>query len=74
MQYYSIANGMIVGSRDSSVGIATSYRLDSRGLIPGKGTDSRKTLGPTQPPIQWVPTVIFLGVKWPESEADHSAF
>jgi hypothetical protein len=29
-------------------------------------------LGPTQPPIQWVPGALSLGVKWPGCEADHS--
>jgi hypothetical protein len=29
-------------------------------------------LGPTQPPIQWVPGALSLGVKWPGREADHS--
>jgi hypothetical protein len=33
---------------------------------------SRSALGPTQPPIQWVPTALSLGVQWPGSEADHS--
>jgi hypothetical protein len=31
-----------------------------------------KNLGPTQPPIQWVPGALSLGVKWPGREADHS--
>jgi hypothetical protein len=35
-------------------------------------TASRTALGPTQPPIQWVPWVLFLGVKRPGREADHS--
>jgi len=35
-------------------------------------TVSRQALGPTQPPIQWVPGYISLGVKWPMREADHS--
>jgi len=30
-------------------------------------TGSRPVLGPTQPPIQWVPEV-----KWPGRETDHS--
>jgi hypothetical protein len=35
-------------------------------------TMSRTVLGPTQPPIQWVPGALSLGVKWPGHEADHS--
>jgi hypothetical protein len=33
---------------------------------------SRLVLGPTQPPIQWVPGVLSPGVKRPEREADYS--
>jgi hypothetical protein len=36
-------------------------------------TASRPALGPTQPPIQWVPEALSLEVKWPEREADHSS-
>jgi hypothetical protein len=35
-------------------------------------TASRTVLGATQPSIQWVPGALSLGVKRPESEADHS--
>jgi hypothetical protein len=35
-------------------------------------TASRTALGPTQPPIQWVPGTLSLGVKRPGREADHS--
>jgi hypothetical protein len=35
-------------------------------------TSSRKALVPTQPPIQWVPRAISLGLKQPWREADHS--
>jgi hypothetical protein len=48
--------------------------FDSRG---GLGiflftTASRTALGPTQPPIQWAPGALFLMVKRPGREADHS--
>ena len=29
-------------------------------------------MGPTQPPIQWVPAAVSVGIKRPKSEADHS--
>jgi hypothetical protein len=35
-------------------------------------TMSRMVLGPTQPPIQWMPGSLSLGVKWLRHEADHS--
>jgi hypothetical protein len=35
-------------------------------------TASRTILGPTQPPIQWLPGALSLGVNRPVREADHS--
>jgi hypothetical protein len=63
--------------RDDSVGIATGYGLDARGLIPGRGKvffsiTSEQALEPTQRPVQWVPRALSAGVKRPEREADHS--
>ena len=57
-QHFSSYNGNSVG-RDSSVGIATRYRLDGTRIKSWWGRDfphlSRPALGPSQPPIRWVP-------------------
>jgi hypothetical protein len=60
--------------QNSSVGIATGYGLDDRGVgvrVPVGSrifsTSSRPALGLTHPPIEWVP-----GALSPGREADHS--
>jgi hypothetical protein len=35
-------------------------------------TAFRTAPGPNQPPIQWVPEALSLGLKWPGDEANHS--
>jgi hypothetical protein len=41
-------------------------------INPHHTTASRMALGPTQPPLQWVPGALSLGVKRPGRETDHS--
>jgi hypothetical protein len=69
------------GGRDSSVGITLGYGLDNRGsrvrFPAGAGNFSlhhhvQNGSGTTQPPIQWVPGGLSLGVKRPGREAGHS--
>jgi hypothetical protein len=59
-------------SRGSSVSIVTDYGLDDRGsrFDPRQrqrifllASASKPALGPTQPPVQWVPGVLSPGVK-----------
>jgi hypothetical protein len=60
-------------SRDSSVGIATSYRLDDRGFESSSSPGRVKNfLFSTQPPTQRVPGALSPELKRPGSEADHS--
>ena len=56
---FLITGTLLSRGRDSSVGIATHYGLDGPGIESRWGRDfphpSRPALGPTQPPVQWVP-------------------
>jgi hypothetical protein len=55
---YIILIPYIMDGPGSSVGIATDYWLDGPGSNPGGDEifrPSRPVLGPTQPPVQWVP-------------------
>jgi hypothetical protein len=54
-------------SRDSSVGIATGYRLDGWARDVSLLHSIQTVWGPIRPPIQWVP-----GVKRPDRGADYS--
>jgi hypothetical protein len=58
---------------NSSVGYSDG--LDGPGSIPGRrkillfSPTARSALGPTQPPVQWVPAALSPGVKRPGREA-----
>jgi hypothetical protein len=68
-------------SWDSSIGTALGYGLDDRmvGVPFTTGAENslfdtltRPALGLAQPPIQWAPGALSLGVTRPGREADHS--
>jgi hypothetical protein len=74
VQYTTLVEGYV--GRDSSVSIATRYGPGGPGIQSRWGRNllhpSRPTLGPTQPPVQWIPGV-FPGGKaarvccWPRT-------
>jgi hypothetical protein len=51
---------------------ATDYGLEDRGVGVRVPVGSRPALGPTQPPIQWVPSAFSPEVKRPGREAENS--
>jgi hypothetical protein len=60
-------------------GMALGYKLDDRWFESLRGlriflftTTSRPAVGPTEPPFQWLPAALSLGVKRPVCEADRS--
>jgi hypothetical protein len=59
MQHDSFVSACQKTGRNNAVGIATRYGMDGPGIKSRWGRDfphpSRPALGPTQPPVQWVP-------------------
>jgi hypothetical protein len=82
--YMACRKEILCGIKDGSWGSSVSIVTDLRAGQPGFdsrqeqrffsifATASRPVLGPTQPPIQWVPGALSLGVKRPGREACHS--
>jgi hypothetical protein len=80
LAFVSLTTLCVHRNRGSSVDIVTRLQAERPGFNYQKRqgrdfflftTASRPVLESTQPPIQWVPGALLLGVKWPGCEADH---
>jgi hypothetical protein len=70
--FYDILS-YIFYNRDSSVGIATGYGLNDRGVRVQVPIGARMLSSPYLPVLYWGPPIQWIpGVKRPEREADHS--
>jgi hypothetical protein len=79
LKFSSFNYSVLIEEPGQLSGIVLGYGLDDRGFESRQGlgiffptSASRPALGPTQPPMQWVPGALSLGVKRPGREADHS--
>ena len=56
---------IIIGGQNSVVSIATLYRLEAPGIESRWGRNfphvSTRTVGPTQPFLQWIPSLLLGG-------------
>jgi hypothetical protein len=78
--YFSFHLASLDKCRDSSVGIAPGYGVDSSGSVPGRNkflllsVSSRPSPGFAQPPVQFIRKMISPEIKRPGREAYHSLF
>jgi hypothetical protein len=65
LQRLRVGTGLAQSERTGGPGLDTWHRQEIVQFF----TAPRLTLGPTQPPIQWVPGPLSPGVNWPAHEA-----
>jgi hypothetical protein len=61
-----------ISSTGWTIGVLVFDSWQGLGIFLFTTAVSRTALGPTQPPIQWVPRALSLGLKPPGREADHT--